>query len=335
MAGVGRCSAVGSLGSPPSGWDGSSASASRPATETHAQAPDRPAPAAAPAETSDYGSRIVAYIHGSIPITREELGEYLIARYGADKLDLLINKRIIEHACAEKHIQVTNAEIEADLDETTKGISVSRKDFIDKILKSRHLTMYEWKEDVVRPKLLLAKLARDRIRIEDQEIADSFEAEYGEKVDCRIIHFPPGHPAVPTDYWQKIRSSESEFDHAGPHSAQRKPGEGRRQMLAYRASHHRPGSRTGHFRLEARRCQQGDYLGQRGPADRQVPRPGAAGQGSYHPTETRGAVCEGDGTADATGNSARLPWAAQPGRPRTSSATAKRKATWCMMCSGN
>lgn len=177
-----------------------------------AQPPNRPAPAAA--EPSEYSKRIVANIYGTIPITREELGEYLIARYGAEKLDLLINKRIIEHACAEKRITVTDAEIEADLDETTKGINVSRKDFIDKVLKARHLSMYEWKEDVVRPKLLLAKLARDRIQVENQEVVNAFESKHGEKVQCRIIHFPPGHPNIPPDFYQKIRGSDEEFDHA-------------------------------------------------------------------------------------------------------------------------
>ena len=42
---------------------------------------------------------MVAYIYGSIPITREDLGEYLIARKGLDTVELLVNKRIIEHAC--------------------------------------------------------------------------------------------------------------------------------------------------------------------------------------------------------------------------------------------
>ena len=235
-----------------------------PGGEAQAQAPDRPATAstADPGDSSEYGKRIVAYIYGSIPITREELGEYLIARFGADKLDLLINKRVIEHACAEKHIQVTAAEIEADLDETTSGIHVSRKEFIDKVLKARHLTMYEWKEDVIRPKLLLTKLARDRIRIEDKEIMDAFEAEYGEKVDCRIIHFPPLHPPIPVDYWMKIRADESEFDHAARTQPNANLADGRRQMLADRTSLHRPGGRTGHLQPEARRCQRDNHVGQ-------------------------------------------------------------------------
>ena len=35
------------------------------------------------AESSDYSKKVVAYIYDSIPITREEFGEYLISRCGA------------------------------------------------------------------------------------------------------------------------------------------------------------------------------------------------------------------------------------------------------------
>src|SRR5437763_11341700 len=58
-----------------------------------------PQPAAPPAPPSDYAQRVVAYVYGTTPITREDLGEYLIARQGADKVELLVNKRIIEIAC--------------------------------------------------------------------------------------------------------------------------------------------------------------------------------------------------------------------------------------------
>src|SRR3974390_531372 len=36
---------------------------------------------------SDYDKRVVAYIHNNIPITREDLGEYLIARFGAQRVE--------------------------------------------------------------------------------------------------------------------------------------------------------------------------------------------------------------------------------------------------------
>src|SRR5689334_6421923 len=36
--------------------------------------------------TADYKQRVVAYLYGNMALTREDLGEYLITRYGMDRL---------------------------------------------------------------------------------------------------------------------------------------------------------------------------------------------------------------------------------------------------------
>ena len=51
-----------------------------------------------PFPQSDNANRWVAVIYGNVPITREELAEYLIER-NSDKLELLVNIKLIEHAC--------------------------------------------------------------------------------------------------------------------------------------------------------------------------------------------------------------------------------------------
>src|SRR5262249_5097859 len=56
------------------------------------QAPAAQAPQPAAAEPSDYTQRTVAFVYGSKGITREQLGEYLIARFGPDKVLNLVNK---------------------------------------------------------------------------------------------------------------------------------------------------------------------------------------------------------------------------------------------------
>ena len=144
---------------------------------------------AAPAPTgpaSDYNKRPVAYIHDNEIISREQLGEYLIARYGAEKLPLLINKLIIEEACRAKGIEVTAAEVEASLAEDLGAMNVDQKTFVNNVLKQYKKTLYEWKEDVIRPKLLMTKLVRSRIVVTEEEIRTGFEAYHGEKIDCQL-----------------------------------------------------------------------------------------------------------------------------------------------------
>lgn len=176
--------------------------------------PPAPVPSPPMAGMSDYATQPVAYIYGTIPITRADLGEYLIARFGADWLDLLINHRIIDHVCAEKGIQVTAAEVEAALNEDLKGLNVNKVDFVKRVLKHYNKTLYEWKEDVIRPRLQLGKLAGEHVTVTDQDLRNAFEAKYGEKVKCRIIVWPREEKNRVMAMYNKLRDDDGEFERA-------------------------------------------------------------------------------------------------------------------------
>jgi parvulin-like peptidyl-prolyl isomerase len=175
-----------------------------------AESPIRQASAAMP---SDYNQRAVAYICGSIPVSREELGEYLIARMSEDRLNSLVNLQIIRRYCKQKGIEVTSAEIEAEFAETLKGIpNVTSKTFEKTVLKPHHKTLYEWKEDVIKPRIMLSRLCRDRVHVTEDDIKMAFDAYHGEKVECRMILWPADQQHVAMQMYDKIRKSDSEFD---------------------------------------------------------------------------------------------------------------------------
>src|SRR5258708_2084358 len=75
---------------------------------------------------SDYSQRVIAYIHGNVPITREDLGEFLIARYGQSKVELMVNRKIIDYACQQHKIAVEPAEAEAALNEDMGTLRLDR-----------------------------------------------------------------------------------------------------------------------------------------------------------------------------------------------------------------
>lgn len=168
-------------------------------------------PAAAAPRPSDYSQRVVAYIYGTIPITREDFGEYLIARQGGDKLEYLINKRIIEHQCKEKGITITPTEVEESLAADLKELKLTQKDFENRLLKEYRKTLYEWKEDVIWPKLALTRLCRGRVKVEPKDLDAAFEAYHGEKVDGRMILFRKDERELAMKVWPKVRDSEEEF----------------------------------------------------------------------------------------------------------------------------
>jgi hypothetical protein len=172
----------------------------------------RPAAGAAPT-AEDYATRPVAYIYGTVPVTRADLGEFLIARGGADKLELLINRMIIEHECKARGITVTDKEMEAALAEDCAGIQVKKDEFIKLVLPRYGKTLYEWMEDVVRPRLLLTKLCHEQVKVNEDDLKKQFERMHGEKRRVQVVIWPKGEDSkVVSAEWAKMRGSQEEFD---------------------------------------------------------------------------------------------------------------------------
>ncbi len=153
----------------------------------------------------------VAVIFGDVPITREELADHLLARLSREQLDAFINRRIIEHACQRRGIRVTDAEVDAALREDRKAIERPGQDF-PTLLRTFQKTPLEWKEDVVRPRLLMTKLCQDRVRVTEKDLHNAFEARHGEKVECQLILWPRGQEREAAGGYEALRSDQSRFE---------------------------------------------------------------------------------------------------------------------------
>jgi hypothetical protein len=131
--------------------------------------------------------QVVAEVNNQ-PITRQELAEDLIARYGKEHLEKMINRRLIEQAGQRAGVAVTDDEVEKELRTMMRaGGFVTATDFERNMLRPRHLTLLDYKEDVVRLNLIMRKVAGTRIQITDEDLKREFESRYGEKVQCRMI----------------------------------------------------------------------------------------------------------------------------------------------------
>ena len=160
-------------------------------------------------------NRIVATLYnGQVKLTREDLGEYLIKRYGAASLDLLVNRRIIENACKEQNITVTEGEVEAEFErDWRRKEAKDREQFIKESLAPSKVSVFQYKEDILRPRLMLAKLCRDRVTVEEKDVDDAIEAYYGEKVKCRMILWPntPENTKTVLQEYKQLRESPKDL----------------------------------------------------------------------------------------------------------------------------
>lgn len=155
---------------------------------------------------------VVAHIYETVPVTRNELAEYLIERFGAERIEFLVNRKIIDLCCQSQKIFVSDAEIKAQLDEDLKGFGCTEREFVNNVLKKYNKSLFEWKEDVIRPKLALQRYVKDKIVITQDDIQKAFEARYGEKVECRLIALSKEQSVQKHDIWTKVRGSAEEFD---------------------------------------------------------------------------------------------------------------------------
>jgi hypothetical protein len=159
----------------------------------------------------DYQGRVVAFVHGNVPITRAELAEYLIERFGAERLEFVVNRKIVELACKAKGIIVSDAEVEHHFkqDLAALGPHTTPKAFYDQILKPYRKTIFEYKEDVIRQRLAMSKLVEAELQssITQADLLKTFEVFYGPKVQCRMIVYKEN--GLATKAWQRIRDSQN------------------------------------------------------------------------------------------------------------------------------
>lgn len=181
----------------------------------YAQQPVVPASGSVPVQPV----RAVAYIHGNIAITREDLADFLIARGGYEKIDLLINRKIFEIECAKKGVTVTPQEMEALLNDDMKGLSLSKDQFLEQVLSRYNKTYYEWMEDVIKPRIQLKKLCQDQVKVTEEDIKKQFDSLYGEKRRVQMVMWPKSEVKVAQEQFAQARKSQEEYDRVARNQA--------------------------------------------------------------------------------------------------------------------
>lgn len=165
-----------------------------------------------PAPAPDVGKRVAAFIHGNTPITRDELGDYLITRGGMDKIDLVVNRKLVELEAARRGITVTAIEVAASVNDDLQSSGLKRDEFARMIQQRYGKNAYEWENDVVRQRLLLGKMARVQVKVTDDEVRKAFESKHGEKREAFVIKWPKQPQPLPEDVKKLAIEKQDEFE---------------------------------------------------------------------------------------------------------------------------
>jgi hypothetical protein len=152
----------------------------------------------------------VAVIFGNVPVTRDELADYLLSRMTAKQLEQYVNRRILEHACKKEGITVTQADVDAHFKEEMTRANLHGEAFQAQLRTQWKMTLQEWKEDVIRTRLMLQKLSRSS-RTTEKELRREFEARYGGKVECQYLIWPSGQMNEAQRVAANIRAGRTVF----------------------------------------------------------------------------------------------------------------------------
>jgi parvulin-like peptidyl-prolyl isomerase len=117
------------------------------------------------------GSPVVATVDGST-ITRAQYDQAVARGGGADILDSLITRHLVEHDAAKNHVVVTPDEVDAKVKEAKA--QVGTEDDWKQALAAQHLTELQAR-DTFRLNVMVQKLVFDKVQVSDADIQQYFD----------------------------------------------------------------------------------------------------------------------------------------------------------------
>ncbi len=129
---------------------------------------------------------IVAVVNGQT-VSRQQLAEQCLERYGEAVLESLVNKHLILEACRQRNIKITQQDIEEEIDRIAARFSLPKDRWLQMLKEERNITAEQYRRDIIWPTLALKQLAADKLSVTQADLEREYESEYGPKVQVRMI----------------------------------------------------------------------------------------------------------------------------------------------------
>ncbi|MEM7811953.1 MAG: peptidylprolyl isomerase [Planctomycetota bacterium] len=146
---------------------------------------------------------------GTVTIAYDEVARECMERHGAEILEQIINRKMIENACRQVGVSVTREEVEAEIDAKAKEFSLDRENWLHMLQTERGLTPLQYKRDVIWPMLALRKLAGTEVDITDADVDRAFIRDFGPRVKAKMIMCDNIRRAQ--GVWQQARETPDDF----------------------------------------------------------------------------------------------------------------------------
>lgn len=137
-----------------------------------------------------YKSWFIAAMVNGQPITRIEIIRELEKQGGAQVMDSIVTKTLIQQEAAKQNIQVADEELNKEIDEFKASLESSGQSF-EQLLQAQGVSMEQVKEDF-RLRIVLRKILADKTDVTDEDVNSYIETNkenFGEETDTTTEEF--------------------------------------------------------------------------------------------------------------------------------------------------
>lgn len=146
----------------------------------------------------------------TIKIPLDDLAAECMRRVGTEVLDSMINRAIIQLACEEKGITVTQAEVEQEITRIAKQFNIPVESWLQMLEIERGVTSAQYSREVIWPMLALKKLAGNSVKVTKEDMHKAFVRNYGPRVKSRMIMTDNIRRA--NEVWSKVKLTPNDFE---------------------------------------------------------------------------------------------------------------------------
>ena len=130
--------------------------------------------------------KVVAQVNGE-NITRNQLAQACLDRYGKETLEGYLNKRLIKQACEKHQIVISEELLDKEIERMAKKFGMSVDRWLTMLQQERNIAPDQYRNEHMWINLALRQLASQEIEVTPEQLAKAFESEFGPKVKVRLI----------------------------------------------------------------------------------------------------------------------------------------------------
>ena len=122
----------------------------------------------------------------------------------------MIHRTLVEQALRAKKLEVTATEIDQEIEAVAGRFKISREGWLRTLDKERGISPMQYARDIIYPAIALRKLCAGRVQVTPNDMKQAFEAQYAEKIHCRMILVDTQQKAI--SVWERLRENPAGFE---------------------------------------------------------------------------------------------------------------------------